>query len=36
MLNGSEKREAKCSNICVTDLHNQPKFMSLGKERSWR
>ena len=41
MLNSREKREVKCSNICVgrggvTDLFGQPKFMSIGKEKRRR
>ena len=31
MLNGSEKREVKYSNICVG--RSEPKFMSIGKDK---
>ena len=40
MLNGSENRGVKCSNICVgrgeSDSRGQPKFMSIGKEKCRR
>ena len=32
MLNGSENREIKCSNICV----GRVEFMSIGKEKRRR